>query len=91
MGNEDIPYSNINDFATPEKEAVDVDQPNKSVLVEIQQYLTEQIAETSSIKVIDLTRSTKLSVEEQIAVYKLVTNHLENIKSMIDEKVGKLK
>lgn len=91
MGNEDLPYSNINDFATPEKEVIDVDQPNKSVLVEIQQYLTEQIAESSSIKVIDLTRSTKLSVEEQIAVYKLVTNHLENIKSMIDEKVGKLK
>ncbi len=88
---EDIPYE-VSDFATPdpEKKADDPDQPNKSVLKEVQRYLKEAIAEHSSIDVIDLTEQAKMTPTQQIAVCKLVVKHLRDIKSEIDNKIKEL-
>lgn len=89
---EDIPY-NVSDFATPEPETPvdDDDQPNKSVLLEVQKYLDEAIIEHNSLDVIDLTETAKLNPGQQIAVAKQVVNHLRNVKADIDKKIKELK
>lgn len=88
---EDVPYG-VDEFATPDKpnEDADPDQQNKSILKEIQKYLREAIAEHNSVDQIDLTEAAKMSPTQQIAVHKLVKNHLENIKSTIDNKIKEL-
>lgn len=89
---EDIPYE-VSDFATPDKETpkgADPDQANKSVLKDIQTYLKEAIAEHDSVDQIDLTEQAKMTPTQQIAVHKLVKNHLQNIKSDIDNKLKEL-
>jgi hypothetical protein len=87
---EDIPY-NVSEFATPEKEEEkDPDEPNKSVLQEVQQYLEEAIVEHNSIDTIDLTEKAKMTPTQQIAVNKLVVGHLRSIKSTIDNKLKEL-
>lgn len=88
---EDIPY-NVSEFATPEAETqVDEDQPNKSVLLEVQTYLEEAIVEHNSLDVIDLTESAKLNPGQQIAVAKQVVNHLRSVKTIVDNKIKELK
>lgn len=88
---EDIPYE-APDFVTPEPEnkGADPDQANKSVLKRIQTYLKEAIAEHDSVDQIDLTEQAKMTPTQQIAVHKLVKNHLINIKSDIDNKLKEL-
>ena len=87
---EDIPY-NVSDFATPEVEnKADPDQKNKSVLLDIQKYLNEAIAEHNTFDVIDLTEQAKMTPAQQIAVHKVVTEHIRNIKSTIDNKIKEL-
>ncbi len=87
---EDVPY-NAPDFATPEKEnEPDPDQPNKTVLTDIQKYLDEAIMEHGTIGVIDLTEQAKMTPTQQIAVHKIVVQHLQNIKSTIDNKLKEL-
>lgn len=88
---EDVDY-NISDHATYRDEGEqDVDQPNKSVLLDVQNYLKEAIAEHNTLDLIDLTESANMNPTQQIAVHKLVTNHLQNIKSTIDNKVKELR
>lgn len=88
--NEDIPYG-VSDFATPEPEKQqDEDQPYKGVLVEVQKYLDEAIAEHNSFDVIDLTEAGKMNPTQQIAVHKLVVNHLRAVKVEIDNKLKEL-
>ena len=91
MATEDIPYT-APDFATPDKETekADPDQPNKSILKDIQKYLKEAIVEHDSVDQIDLTEKAKMTPTQQIAVHKLVKAHLENIKSTIDTKIKEL-
>lgn len=87
---EDIPY-NVSDFATPEQEKrTDEDQPNKSVLLEIQQYLAEAIDEHNSFDVIDLTEQAKMTPTQQIAVHKTVCHHLKTVKTVVDNKIKEL-
>lgn len=87
---EDIPYA-VSDFATPDKEReADPDEPNKSVLKDIQKYLREAIYEHNTLDLIDLTEAAKMTPTQQIAVHKLVANHLQNIKSTIDNKIKEL-
>ncbi len=87
---EDIPY-NVSEFATPEDERqVDEDQPNKSVLLEVQKYLEEAIEEHNTFDVIDLTEAAKMTPTQQIAVHKLVANHLRSVKTEVDNKVKEL-
>lgn len=88
---EDVPY-NVSDHATPDnKEKQDVDQPNKSVLVKVQKYLEEALVEHNGLDLIDLTEQAKMTPTQQIAVHKLVINHLRNIKSDIDNKIKELR
>lgn len=87
---EDVPY-NVDGFATPEKEnEPDEDQPNKSVLLEVQKYLDETIAEHNSFDVIDLTESAKMTPTQQIAVNKAVVHHLKTVKMEINNKLKEL-
>ena len=90
--NEDIDYT-VSDFATPdpEKPKDDVDQPNKSVLVEVDKYLGEAILEHNTIDVLDLTEKLKMTPTQQIMVHKLVVNHLRNIRNEINNKIKELK
>lgn len=88
--NEDIPYA-APDFATPEDETQpDEDQPYRGVLFQIQKYLDEQIEQHNTFDVIDLTESSKMTPTQQIAVQKLVVNHLRSIKVDIDSKIKEL-
>lgn len=89
---EDIPYE-VSDHATPDPETpkgADPDQANKSILKDIQKYLKEAIAEHDSVDQIDLTEQAKMTPTQQIAVHKLVKNHLQNIKVEIDNKMKEL-
>lgn len=91
MENEDVPYT-VGDHATPEPDRpVDPDQTNKSILVELSKYLTQAIAQHNSFDVIDLTGDLTLTGEQQIAVHKVVVNHLRNIKTDLDNKIKELK
>lgn len=91
MATEDVPYE-VSDFATPDpvKKPDDVDKANQSVLKSVQKYLTEAIAEHDSFDIIDLTEQAKMTPTQQIAVHKLVKNHLTNIKSEIDDKLKEI-
>ena len=88
---EDIDYE-VSDFAIPkdDKSTPDPDRANKSVLLEIQKYLAEAIDEHNGLDLIDLTEQAKMTPTQQIAVHKLVINHLRNIKTTIDNKVKEL-
>lgn len=88
---EDIPYS-VSDHATPEpeKNKEDDDQPNKTVLLEVQKYLDEAIAEHNSFDVIDLTEQAKMTPGQQIGMQKNVVHHLRHIKTVIDSKLKEL-
>lgn len=89
--NEDIDYT-VSDFATPDdnKSEQDEDQPNKSVLLEVQKYLKEAIEEHNTLDVIDLKRPGKMTPTQQVAVHKLVVHHLRDIKSTVDTKIREL-
>lgn len=87
---EDIPYI-APDFATPDDEKTpDEDQPNKSVLLEVEKYLEDAITEHSSFDVIDLTESAKMTPTQQIAVHKLVCSHLRSVKTEVSNKIKEL-
>lgn len=88
---EDIDYE-VSDFAIPDddKSTPDPDRANKSILLEIQKYLAEAIDEHNGLDLIDLTEQAKMTPTQQIAVHKLVINHLRNIKTTIDNKVKEL-
>lgn len=87
---EDI-TGDIDPFAIDESEddvTEDEEQTVETVLIkDIRKYLNEAIVEEDSIDQIDLTEQAKMSPTQQIAVHKLVKNHLQNIKQIIDDKV----
>lgn len=89
--NEDIDYT-VSDHATPDEDnkGADPDKQNESVLKDIQKYLREAIDEHKAIDQIDLTESAKMNPTQQIAVHKIVVQHLRNIKSTIDNKIKEL-
>lgn len=88
----DIDYQ-VSDHATPDPDvskSADPDAPNKSILLEIQTYLSEAIAEHNSIDQIDLTEQANMNPTQQIAVHKVVAGHLRNVKSTVDNKIKEL-
>jgi hypothetical protein len=90
MATEDIPY-NISDFATPDtKEEQDPDQPNKSVLHEMMTYIDGALSEHNSFDVIDLADTAKMDPRQQIAVHKLVTQHLRSVRNVLNDKIREL-
>jgi len=88
---EDVDYT-VSEHATPEPEnEPDEDQAYKGVLVEVEKYLKEAIDEHNTLDVIDLTEASKMTPTQQVAVHKLVVNHLRSIKVEIDNKIKELK
>jgi len=87
---EDVPYT-APEFATPEDEKEpDEDQAYRGVLLEVQRYLNEAIAEHNSFDVIDLTEQAKMTPTQQIAVHKQVVHHLNSVKTEVDNKLKEL-
>lgn len=93
---EDVPYSQIDDFAIEDNEILDgtVDtgageelSVETKLIQEIRQYLTEAEAEHNSLDLIDLTEQAKMTPTQQIAVHKLAIQHIRNIRSIINNKV----
>lgn len=89
---EDIPYE-ISDHAIAEddQEVDDLKEDstqliNAETIAEIDKYLIEAIAEEDSVDQIDLTEQAKMTPTQQIAVHKLVKNHLVNIQQIINDK-----
>lgn len=92
---EDIPYE-VSDFATPEpeKKTDDIDQPNKSVLVELVEELEKDIAANKSFDVINLpanaTPEQKVAAFDDMAIHKGLALHLQKYKLMIEGKIKEL-
>lgn len=88
---EDIPYTQVGDHAVADddKNADDENQGliNDEAIADVMTYLDEAIAEHNSLDLIDLTEQAKMTPTQQIAVHKLVVNHLNNIKESINNKV----
>ena len=88
---EDVPYSQIDDFAIAEDDTdVDSEQTdqviNSELYKEILKYLDEAILEHNSNDIIDLTEQAKMTPTQQIAMHKCVVQHLRSIKNVIKDK-----
>lgn len=87
---EDVDYT-VGDHATPEPEnQPDEDQEYKGVLLEVQTYLSDAIAEHNSFDVIDLTEQAKMTPTQQIGMHKNIVHHLKSVKTQIDNKLKEL-
>lgn len=88
--------SAVDDFAVADEDALDNPDPDEDevetlvttqAVNEVKQYLSEAIKEQDSIDQIDLTEGAKMTPTQQIAVHKLVKQHLINIQTIIVNKV----
>lgn len=92
---EDVPYQ-VDEFATEDEptNTPDVDQANKSVLVEVSEELEFDIAENNSFTVINVpanaTPEQKIAAFDDIAIHKGLALHLKKYKIMIDTKIKEL-
>lgn len=86
--NEDIQYT-VSDFATPDEKKVDPDQPNKSVLQEVSEFLAEQIEKLNTQDMLDL-KETELTVKEQIGACKAAIIRLRTVELMVNNKLKEL-
>lgn len=94
---EDYLVSNaVDDFAIADEDALDNPDPDEDevetlvttqAVNEVKTYLSEAIKEQDSIDQIDLTEGAKMTPTQQIAVHKLVKQHLINIQTIIVNKV----
>lgn len=57
------------------------------LIKDIRQYLDEAEKEHNTFDIIDLTEAAKMNPTQQIAVHKLVVQHLRNIRNTINNKV----
>lgn len=93
---EDIPYE-APDFVTPEPEKTtdDVDQPNKSILVEVSKELARDIEIQTSFDSLHLpqnaTPEQKIAAFDEMAIHKGLAVHLQKYKLMIDNKLKELR
>lgn len=87
---EDVPYE-IDPFAIEDQDDTQDDSeglsPESALIKELRQYLKEAIGEHNTFDIIDLTEQSKMTPTQQIAVHKLVVQHLRNIKEIINNKV----
>lgn len=89
--------SAVDDFAIADEDALDnpdLDEDDEletlvttQAVNEVKTYLVEAIKEQDSIDQIDLTEGAKMTPTQQIAVHKLVKQHLINIQTIIVNKV----
>lgn len=94
---EDIPY-NVSEFATPDetdKPVDDIDQVNKSVLVEVVNEIAKDIDENNSFSVINTpanaTPEQKIAAFDDMAIHKGLALYLQKYKSMIEDKIKELR
>jgi hypothetical protein len=87
---EDVPYE-VDPFAVEDQadtpEEAEGLSPESALVKDIRQYLKEAEAEHNTLDLIDLTEAAKMTPTQQIAVHKLVVQHLRNIKEVINNKV----
>lgn len=95
---EDVPYSISDHAVADDKKDNDLDETTQApvnnankIVKSITTYIDEAIVEHSGFDLIDLTEQAKMTPTQQIAVQKLVINHLRNIKDTITNKVEELK
>lgn len=60
------------------------------LIQDIRKYLKEAEAEHNTLDIIDLTEQAKMTPTQQIAVHKVVTEHLRNIGKIINNKVKEI-
>lgn len=88
--------SAVDDFAIADEDALDNPENedfdeteqviNSQTITEIKTYLKEAIAEQDSVDQLDLTEGAKIPLNQQVAVHKLVKQHLINIQNIIISK-----
>lgn len=89
---EDIPYSSVSDHATSEpEEKEDEDQPNKSVLLEVKNYLDKQIEKHNSFDVIAPEAEHIMTTQQQVEMHKQVVTHLRNVRTIVNDKIKELR
>ena len=94
--NEDIPYTSVDDFASsePDNKRTDIDQANKSVLVQLSKDIGEDIKASNSFTVINLpanaTRDQKVAAFDEMAIHKGLAMHLARYKQLVDDKIKEL-
>lgn len=86
---EDVPY-NISEFATEDTVAEDPDQPNKSVLQEVSDFLQECLDHDKSVDSLDLSKDATLTVKQQVFIAKRDNARLSAAKQLIDNKIKEL-
>lgn len=90
--------SAVDDFAVADEDALDNPESDlmddeveqlvtTQAIDEVKTYLKEAIAEQDSVDQLDLTEGAKIPLRTQIAVHKLVKQHLINIQTIIVNKV----
>lgn len=90
--------TSVDEFAVADEDALDSvddelddDELEQTVsalaMNDVKTYLSEAIKEQDSIDQIDLTEGAKMTPTQQIAVHKLVKQHLINIQTIIINKV----
>lgn len=87
---EDVPYTNVDDFALADEEANDNDEEQtvETILIrELRTYLDEAEQEHTGWDLIDLTEAAKMTPTQQIAVHKLVIQHIRNLRETINNRV----
>lgn len=86
----------VDEFARADEEALEDENDefedseqvvNTKIIQDIATYLKEAIVEEDSIDQIDLLESAKMTPTQQIAVHKLVKNHLVNIQGIINDMI----
>lgn len=90
--NEDVDYQ-VSEFATPDKkdEQIDEDQPNKSVLFEVSEFLGECIEHDKLTTSLDLSKDCPLTLEQQVFISKRDNTRLLSAKQLIDNKIKELR
>lgn len=94
---EDVDYSTVDEFATPDDDnkSVDPDQPNKSILIQLSKDIARDIKAHSGFDILNLpinaTPEQKIAVFNEIAIHKGVAMNLKKYQSMINNKIKELK
>lgn len=89
---EDLDYT-VDEFATPDKteEELDADQVNKSVLYEVVKHLNMQLKKHNSLDLVEPNAENIMTTQQQVQVQKEIVVHLNEIRTMIVNKIKELK
>lgn len=92
---EDVPYSVSSPGAPKNENKLDVDQPNKSILIQLVKQIELDIETQKSFDSVNLpqnaTMEQKIAVFDEIAIHKGLAMHLDNYKTMLQNKIKELR